>query len=130
MSLKTVLKVVASGPALAGLGMLAMASGLVDVDPKLSSVASVYTDPLNLPLKPFLIFVGATKVLSVLKLWDLPSLMPSVKLAVIGLACPAAAAVYGHYKVEGPSAAVPPIVYLGVLGAFWCTRDTGSVKKD
>lgn len=127
-TLVSVLKVVASGPILAAAGMLAMASGVVDVDPALQAVAEVYSKPLGLPLKPFLAFVGTTKLLSVLKLWGVGP-MPSLKLAVVGLACPASAALYGHYKVEGPAAAVPPAIYLVVLGTFFHLESSGNKAK-
>ena len=116
-TLKQVLKVLASGPILAAAGMIAMATGAVDVDPTLGAIARIYSDPLHLPLKPFLAFVGTTKLLSVLKLWGYNT-MPSLKTAVLGLALPATAAVYGHYKVEGPQAAAAPVIYLGILG-YW-----------
>jgi hypothetical protein len=132
-TLKQVLKVIVSAPIMAGAGMLAMATGIVDVDPTLGAIASVYSEPLNLPLKPLLALVGATKLLSILKLWGYGP-VPSLKLAVLGLACPASAAVYGHYKVEGPAGAVAPTIYLGILG-FWyhleatVNRNEDSKKK-
>ena len=116
-TLKQVLKVLASGPILAAAGMIAMATGAVDVDPTLGAIGSLYSDPLNIPLKPFLAFVGTTKLLSVLKLWGFKT-MPNLKTAIAGLALPATAAIYGHYKVEGPQAAAAPVIYLGILGCW------------
>ncbi|KAL3914062.1 MAG: hypothetical protein SGILL_006252 [Bacillariaceae sp.] len=123
--LQRILKVAASGPILAAAGMLAMASGVVDVDPTLGAIANLYAVPLGLPLKPFLAFVGTAKLLGVLKLWGIGP-MPSLKVAVLGLACPASAAVYGHYVVEGPAAAIAPVVYLGILGVWYSMETSGS----
>ena len=66
----TIIKSAASATALSGAGMAVMGLGMIDIDPKLGNVALVFTQPLNIPLKPFLVFVGATKILSVLRLWN------------------------------------------------------------
>jgi hypothetical protein len=115
---------------LAGFGMTAMGLGLIPVDPKLGAVARVYTDALKIPLRPFLVFLGVTKTLSVLKLWNVAPVPISPTLAFLGLAAPAASAVYGHAKVEGASAAIPPTVYLCLLGSlFYLDRgDTAKAK--
>lgn len=118
LSLKLILKGASSLSLFAGLGMLAMGLGLVEVDPQMGDVANVYAEPLKLPLKPLLVAGGITKVLSGLALWDLVPFM-SKDLAVLGLATPAALAVYGHRVVEGPAAALPPIIYLIILGSYY-----------
>ena len=113
-------------PAMAGLGMIAMGLGAVELDAGLAAVASVYADPLGLPLKPFLVAGGLTKVSSVLSLWGF---LPLPKdLACLGLAVPASLAVYGHYVVEGAPAAVPPAVYLCILAAYYAL--SSSSKSD
>ena len=104
-------------PALAGAGMVAMSLGVVPVDETMASIAHVWIGSV-VPLKPFLFFVGTTKLLSVAKLWGYGP-MPSKMLAFIGLGTPAFCAFVGHYKVEGPAASIPPVVYLGLLGALY-----------
>ena len=110
--LRTIIKSAASFSALAGAGMTAMGFGIIDIDQKLGDVALVFTQPLNIPLKPFLVFVGATKFLSVLRLWNVFDSIPK-SLAWIGLAAPATCAIYGHYKAEGSwGASIPPTLYM------------------
>ena len=114
-----VLRVLCSMSAVAGAGLVAMGLGAVPVDDALAQVANVWIGKYDgmIPLKPFLVFVGLTKLSSVAKLWGY-GVMPSKKLAYIGLGTPAFCAAIGHYKVEGPAASIPPVVYLGLLGAL------------
>lgn len=110
--LRLVRTLAASFSVMPAAGMTAMGLGLIDIDPKLANVALVYTEPLSLPLQPFLVFVGVTKILSVLRLWGVFKGIPKT-LAWIGLASPAAAATYGHAKAEGSMVgSIPPILYL------------------
>lgn len=99
--------------------MTAMALGLVPVDPQMVAVAEVFSGPLSLPLKPFLLFVGLTKIWSVLRLWDKAPGTKSISknVAWVGLAAPAASAVYGHYQTEGIEGTVPPTIFLCILAA-------------
>lgn len=129
LSLQLVLKGVVTMPVLAGLGMLAMGLGAIEVDPKMAAVASVYADPLGLPLLPFIAAGGFTKVTAALALWGLvPAL--SKDLACLGLAVPAALAVYGHWVAEGPEAAVPPAIYLCLLGAYYFMSSSSTTTND
>mmetsp|Transcript_50280 Transcript_50280/g.121772 ORF Transcript_50280/g.121772 Transcript_50280/m.121772 type:complete len:145 (+) Transcript_50280:96-530(+) len=116
--LPTITKIASSGVILPGIGMTLMGLGVIDTDPKLAGVATVFTSPLNLPLEPFLVLVGSVKVWAVLRLW-FDKVPPSSKLgknlAWIGLASPAAAAVYGHHQTEGIGSTIAPTIYLCVL---------------
>ena len=112
---------------LAGFGITAMGLGLIPVDTKIGPIAKVYTDPLNLPLRPFLFVVGVTKILSALKLWNIGP-VPTYKLAFIGLAAPAASALYGHAKIEGAAGAISPAIYLALLGTLFY-MDEGATKS-
>ena len=64
-----------------------------------------------------LISVGVTKLSSVAKLWGY-GIIPSKKMAYIGLGTPAFCAMIGHYQVEGPTASIPPMIYLSLLGTL------------
>eukprot|EP00543_Licmophora_paradoxa_P007818 CAMPEP_0202443890 /NCGR_PEP_ID=MMETSP1360-20130828/3064_1 /ASSEMBLY_ACC=CAM_ASM_000848 /TAXON_ID=515479 /ORGANISM="Licmophora paradoxa, Strain CCMP2313" /LENGTH=131 /DNA_ID=CAMNT_0049059721 /DNA_START=43 /DNA_END=438 /DNA_ORIENTATION=- len=110
----TVLRGLASGSVLAGTGMLAMGLGVIDIDPTMGSVANVFLEPVGLPLNPFLAVLGSCKILGVLSLWNVGPMPKS--LGMIGLAMSALCGAAGHYVVEGGAAAIPPIVYLGILG--------------
>ena len=111
--LRTIIKSAASATALSGAGMAVMGLGMIDIDPKLGNVALVFTHPLNIPLKPFLVFVAATKILSVLRLWNVTLESIPKTLAWIGLAAPATCAIYGHYKAEGSwIGSIPPTLYM------------------
>jgi hypothetical protein len=114
-------------PILAGFGMTAMGMGLIAVDPVMGAVARVYTDPFHLPAQPLLLFVGVTKILSVLKLWKVGP-MPSDTLAFIGLAVPTVAAAFGHAKVEGLVGAIPPVIYSCLLGMLFYVDRSDSAK--
>lgn len=97
--------------------MTLMGLGVIDIDPKLQGVATVFTNPLGLPLQPFLVFVGLTKIWSVLRLWDKvpPTSRLGKSLAYVGLASPAAAAVYGHHQTDGIEGTIGPTIYLCIL---------------
>lgn len=116
-SLTNAVRALCSMSAVAGAGMVAMGLGAVPVDDAMAQVANVWIGKYNIPLKPFLVFLGLTKLSAVAKLWGY-GIMPSKKLAYIGLGTPAFCAFVGHYKVEGPTASIPPVVYLGLLGAL------------
>jgi hypothetical protein len=109
--------------------MVTMGLGLIAVDPKLGAVAGVYTDPFHLPVERLLLFVGVTKVQSVMKLWNVGP-MPSDTLAFIGLAAPALAASIGHAKIEGLLGAVPPLIYFCLLSllVYLDRNDAAKIK--
>lgn len=116
--LQVVLQGCSSAVVVAGLMMVATGLGLVEGDPKMLEVANVFAEPLNLPLLPFLAVGGLVKTVSALAVWDL---VPGVtkKMAVLGLATPATMAIYGHWVAHGPDAALPPTIYLGILGSWY-----------
>mmetsp|Transcript_41570 Transcript_41570/g.68169 ORF Transcript_41570/g.68169 Transcript_41570/m.68169 type:complete len:133 (-) Transcript_41570:424-822(-) len=130
IALKTAVKAICSMPMLAGVGAVAISLGVIPVDEVMASIARVWIGDA-IPLKPFLFFLGTSKILSVAKLWGYGP-MPSRMLAYVGLGTPAFCAFVGHYKVEGPVESIPPVLYLGLLGAFYHleSKDANEEKSD
>ena len=99
-------------PALAGVGLLVMGLGLLPLDDNLVQIAKACIGDA-IPLSPFLIVLGTTKILSALGLWNIGPFPPHVSF--LGFLVPALSACYGHYKVEGALGAIVPLGYSMVL---------------
>jgi hypothetical protein len=102
---------------LPGMGFLAMGLGAIPVPAELAPIAGYWVDPTGLPLKPVLVLLGLTKILSVLKLWGYGP-MPKT-LAYVGLGAAATCAAIAHAAVEGPAAAAPPVIYLALMAIHY-----------
>lgn len=103
ITMETALKYFASAAALAGAGYVAMGFGLIDVDPDAQAVAhAVLFKYVDIPVKPFFVFLGGSKVLGVLGLWGYGPFSGSGALTYASLLLPAACATVGHYLVDDP----------------------------
>lgn len=110
--LRIAVKLSASATILPGILLKLMGLGIISLDKKMVDVAQVYAEPFELHVKHLFIFIGLTKIICTLRLWDIFRFIPK-QFAWIGLATPAAAAVYGHWKAEDHyKGCLPPIFYL------------------
>jgi len=110
--LRIAVKLSASATILPGILLKLMGLGIISLDKKMVDVAQVYAEPFELHVKHLFIFIGLTKIICTLRLWDIFKFIPK-QFAWIGLATPAAAAVYGHWKAEDHyKGCFPPIFYL------------------
>ena len=110
--LRIAVKLSASATILPGILLKLMGLGIISLDQKMVDVAQVYAEPFELHVKHLFIFIGLTKIICTLRLWDVFKFIPK-QFAWIGLATPAAAAVYGHWKAEDHyKGCLPPIFYL------------------
>mmetsp|Transcript_36950 Transcript_36950/g.42147 ORF Transcript_36950/g.42147 Transcript_36950/m.42147 type:complete len:130 (-) Transcript_36950:152-541(-) len=123
--LQTIVKVLISPMAFAGLGMSLMGLGFIPVDPTAAKVANIYLEPFNLPLKPFFIILGAAKVIGVISQWGYG---PIPKLfARLCLMMSAACALYGHNKIG--DTILPSAIMLTLLSSLFVLERLGK-KKD
>ena len=108
----TIIKALVSTAIAPGLGMLGMSTGMLLLDDKLADIAAPFINPINVPIKPFLLVLGSCKVLAGLALWKIGPM--SEKFARVGLMITSACGAYGHYGVE--DSVVSPLVF------FWIGR--------
>lgn len=104
-----------------------MGIGVVPLDPHTVALANVFVEPLSVPLKPFLAFLGTCKVLAALSLWHIGPMPRSV--AMPGLLTTASCAVHAHVAVgDKPFGA---IAYIGMLGVLYVLEGKEmAAKKD
>eukprot|EP00521_Asterionellopsis_glacialis_P016851 CAMPEP_0195302494 /NCGR_PEP_ID=MMETSP0707-20130614/31188_1 /TAXON_ID=33640 /ORGANISM="Asterionellopsis glacialis, Strain CCMP134" /LENGTH=101 /DNA_ID=CAMNT_0040365767 /DNA_START=15 /DNA_END=316 /DNA_ORIENTATION=- len=96
--LVTALKYMCAPMALAGTGCLLMGIGIVPADPDLVTLAELFIQPLHIPVKPFFVVLGVSKILAIGKLtFGVGPLPKSVALG--GLAFAASCAAIGHHQL-------------------------------
>eukprot|EP00545_Synedropsis_sp_CCMP1620_P014717 CAMPEP_0119026764 /NCGR_PEP_ID=MMETSP1176-20130426/36007_1 /TAXON_ID=265551 /ORGANISM="Synedropsis recta cf, Strain CCMP1620" /LENGTH=130 /DNA_ID=CAMNT_0006982545 /DNA_START=19 /DNA_END=411 /DNA_ORIENTATION=+ len=130
MSLTIILRSLSSVVVLSGAGMIAMGLGVVDVDNGMLAVAAQVIGPNLVPVRPFLIFLGSSKVLGALGLWGY-GFFPQ-KMAFAACAIPPACAIYGHAKLGEMQQAGAAGVYLAMVSALYFleSRAKKSAKKE
>eukprot|EP00536_Pseudo-nitzschia_multiseries_P016567 jgi/Psemu1/313326/fgenesh1_kg.1149_\ len=121
----TVVKSLMTLAAVPGSFVLSMGLGLVSVDETLVNMAAPFLTPFGIPFKPFAVVLGSSKILAALSLWDIGP-MPEW-FGRIGLGFASACAVYGHHSVG--ESAVPPMLYLGLIGSLYVLENNGKGKK-
>jgi hypothetical protein len=112
---------------LPGVGMIAMGLGVIPVDQDLLSVATAVIGNDLVPLQPFFLVLGSTKVLGVLGLWDIGPFAGTV-MAYAAVAIPAACALYGHSQLDDGKA-IGAGLYLCCLVAMYFTSGKSSTSK-
>lgn len=129
MSLTIVLRSISSVGLVTGTGAIAMGLGVIDVDPGMWAVATQVIGPNLIPAKPFLLFLGTSKVFGALGLWGY-GLFPKA-LAYAACAIPPICAIYGHAKLGETDKATGAGIYLVILSALYYMESNGkkTVKK-
>ena len=126
------LRCLASPTILPGLGMLAMASGVMPLDPDLEAVAKAVLgdDMMGIPSNIFFGVLGVTKISGVLGLWKKGPLS-YLPYFVSFLACgvPAASAAYGHFELDEIAQACAAGIYIVILD-FLFLIDLNSKMND
>jgi hypothetical protein len=117
MSLIVVIRSLSSLLSLPGLGMIAMGLGVVKVDPEMWAVATAVLGPALVPAKPFLLFLGGSKVMGVLGLWGIG--LFSKTLSYAACAIPALCALYGHAQLGEMDKAGAAGFYIVILSTLY-----------
>lgn len=116
MALLLTLRSLSSAIAISGSAILAMGTGLIDVDPGLWNCARhVIGD--SVPQRPFLIVLGTAKILGALSLWKIGPFAKIPALSLSAICIPPMCAVYGHIKAEDGKA-VGALIYLALFGLY------------
>mmetsp|Transcript_5945 Transcript_5945/g.8406 ORF Transcript_5945/g.8406 Transcript_5945/m.8406 type:complete len:134 (+) Transcript_5945:495-896(+) len=126
----TVLKCMCSPMALAGTGIALMGTGIIPLDQDVVNVAEPFIGPLNIPVKPFLTFLGVSKIFAIGSLWGYGPLPKSVALG--GLTLSASCACIGHFKLSETLksiAAFSTIISLAII-AMLDNDDENKEKKE
>jgi len=130
LSLPILIRTFCSLVVFSGLGVILMGLGVIPVDEGLDQVARVFLDPLNIPSKPFLVFLGTIKIVSVARLWGYGP-MP-INLAFLGLAAASSCGCYGHFVLNELPEAGFAFLYTLVLGYLYSLegkKQRGSATK-
>merc|ERR1719491_1012367 len=69
MDATTFIKALLAPSALAGVALVAMAMGVIPVDPGMECAAKIFIHPLGIPIRPFLLTLGPCQILGVLSLF-------------------------------------------------------------
>lgn len=116
MSLLLVLRSLSSAVAVSGSAILAMGTGLIDIDPELWKCAQ-HVIGNSVPQRPFLIVLGTAKILGALSLWNIGPFAKVPALSLSAILVPPICAAYGHAVAEDGKA-IGAIVYMALFGVY------------
>jgi hypothetical protein len=116
MSLLLILRTLSSTAVVSGAGILTMGLGILPVDPGLWACAQ-QTIGNRIPQKPFLIFLGVSKLLGGLALWNVGPFAKYTMLMYAAICLPPICAAYGHAMIKNGKA-ILPVIYLAIVALY------------
>lgn len=115
----TIIKGLLSLEVLPAFWMIALGTGILPMDDGVAAIAAPFIGPLNIPVAPFLGFLGTCKMFAVASWWGVGPM--SEWFGRVGMMTAAGCGAYGH-SVVGESA-VPPIIFLLMTGGLFLLDD-------
>jgi hypothetical protein len=117
MSLLLILRTLLSATAVTGAGILTMGLGIRPVDPGLWACAQ-QTIGNSLPQGPFLIFLGVSKILGALALWNVGPFAKNTMLTYAAICLPPIFGAYGLAMIKDNGKAIGPVIYLAIVALY------------
>lgn len=118
MSLLVVLRSLCSLSFLSGSAITAMGLGVIPIDDKMWECATKVIGENTVPAQPFMIFLGVSKILGVLGLWNKGPFARKTLVIRGALGLPPLCAIFGHYLQGDTPGTIAASVYLCLFAVY------------
>lgn len=105
-------------PLLSGSAATAMGLGIISIDDKMWECATKVIGENTVPAQPFMIFLGVSKILGALGLWNKGPFAGKSLVIRGALGLPPLCAIYGHYLQGDTPGTISASVYLCLLAIY------------
>lgn len=129
MSLLLVLKGVSSVPFLSGAAITAMGLGVLPVDDSMWAVATQVIGKDTVSAQPFFVFLGVSKLLGVLGLWDKGPFAGHSLAVRCAVGIPPLCGAYGHYRLGETAQTIAALGFFVVFSIYQILEEKESSGK-